>query len=98
MSRVPTIKGAFIASHMHKLRSVKGASAILKLEKSLGHEPLYDNFGGYPITEELAVPDHVLLALHPKTPASQLHLESDRMHFRNFAETPMGKIVRWKNT
>ncbi|MES2007184.1 MAG: DUF2378 family protein [Patescibacteria group bacterium] len=90
----PTIKGIFVMSHVKALEAAKGKAAVSELEKRFGKPVSFKNSENVPIRDEVAIIELALDLLSDKefTPQER-HIEAGRLHFKNFSQTPLGKLV-----
>ncbi len=93
----PCIRGVFINAHVRKLRQAKGVAAIEELERRYGRKALFGNLEQVPVREEVKIIDlafDILRDEHaPPLSQTERSFEAGRLHFRNFSETPFGKIL-----
>jgi len=90
----PTIKGVFVKSHINALKSVKGEQAHLELEKRYGKPLNFKNSDDVPVVEEEAIILHSLDILNNDSVAeSDRNFRAGRLHFVNFTQTPLARIL-----
>lgn len=90
----PTIKGIFVKSHIRALERERGQEGVQELHRRFGRPLNYMNADDVPIADEVAILGHIvdMTALHP-LPHHERELEAGRLHFRNFATTPLWTIT-----
>src|SRR3990167_5855393 len=93
-NNVPTIKGVFVNTHINQVRKKKGEECVKLLEKLYGKSIHFGYLEDVPIQEEIEI---IKLCLHiisdKKIPEKDFEFEAGRFHFRNFTESPLGKLV-----
>jgi uncharacterized protein (TIGR02265 family) len=90
----PTIKGIFVKSHINAVKEKKGSEGIKLLEQQYG-EPLdFKNTDNVLVSKEVKLIEYItqILADTP-IPDDQLAYEAGKQHFRDFATTPLARIV-----
>ena len=90
----PTIKGIFVNSHLNKVRRDLGEDGVKKMEKMLGRPVRFRNSEDVPIAYEIEVIETALEILSGGTiPSENLSFEAGRFHFKNFSNTPLGRML-----
>lgn len=90
----PTIKGIFVNSHVKKVRQEKGEEGVRELEKKFGMRTNFGNLEDVPVREEVRLIECSLEVLRGGPIAEpERSFEAGRLHFRNFSETPFGRII-----
>jgi len=90
----PTIKGIFVISHVRALARAKGENAIHELVERCGRRVRFKNTDDVPVRVEVLIIENVLDMLAGKRiPPGRREFEAGRLHFKNFAETPLGRMV-----
>lgn len=92
---MPTIKGVFVTSHIRALAREKGAAAVRELALRYGKPINFKASEDVPVREEVKLIEHaldLLTAGHP-VPKELRAYEAGKLHFRNFSNTPLGKLV-----
>jgi hypothetical protein len=98
MKPTPTIKGVFVMSHVRALALAKGEEAVHELVERCGRRVRFKNGDDVPVRVEVEIIEHVLDMLAGKRiPAGKREFEAGRLHFKNFAETPLGGMVLMLN-
>jgi len=94
MDKTPTIKGIFVNSHVKKVRQEKGEEGVRELEKKFGMKIDFRNFEDIPVREEVHLIECALEILEGRSiPDDKKHFEAGRLHFKNFSQTPFGRII-----
>src|SRR5262245_22308856 len=90
----PTIKGIFVRSHLQAVQDKKGSDGLATLAQKFGKPLLFSNLQDVPIKEEEKIIELCLELLegYPVS-ESKLHYEAGRLHFRNFTNTPLARIL-----
>lgn len=90
----PTIKGIFVKSHIRALERDYGHPAVVDLTNRVGHSLEYKSTDDVPIKDEVRILEHIVDIIAP-TPLSpkERELEAGRLHFRNFATTPLWSLT-----
>jgi hypothetical protein len=90
----PTINGIFVMSHVNALARAKGEKALQKLVERCGHRVHFQNNEDVPVRVEVMIIEHVfdMLAGRQIAPGKR-EFEAGRLHFKNFADTPVGEMV-----
>lgn len=90
----PTIKGIFINSHIKKVRQERGDEGVRELEKKFGMPLNFRNFEDVPVREEVHLIECALEVLEGNPiPDERKQFEAGRLHFKNFSQTPFGRII-----
>ncbi len=90
----PTIKGMFVNSHIAAVRAKKGADGVAELERRYGKPVVFKNSDDVPIREEVQIIECALDLLADQPIAQEEKaFEAGKLHFRNFTQTPLGKIL-----
>ncbi len=90
----PTIKGIFVKSHIRALEREQGAEGLRELEKRFGKSIAYGNSDDVPIADEVQILEHIIDITSPTLLSrEERELEAGRLHFRNFATTPLWAIT-----
>jgi uncharacterized protein (TIGR02265 family) len=90
----PTIKGIFVKSHIRALERERGAEGISELHKRVGRPLNYMNADDVPIADEVAILGHIVdMTTSRHLAPHERELEAGRLHFRNFATTPLWAIT-----
>jgi uncharacterized protein (TIGR02265 family) len=93
-SAAPTIKGIFVMSHVRALAKEKGEEALKELERRFGRPINFKNSDNVPIRTEVEIIEHALDIASPHNLSeSERHLEGGKLHFKNFSQTPLGRLV-----
>ncbi|MBI4249997.1 DUF2378 family protein [Candidatus Uhrbacteria bacterium] len=92
-ARIPTIKGLFVMSHIRALRASHGQQAVQDLERRYGKSIAFAPFEEVPVREEVAILEHIIAITTSSLASDQRAYEAGRLHFRNFTETPFGRII-----
>jgi uncharacterized protein (TIGR02265 family) len=94
MATEPTIKGVFMKSHIRAVERSKGIGGLKKLEQSFGKPIVYKNSDDVPIRDESKLIECAvqIMSDHP-IQEERVAYEAGRLHFRNFAGTPLGRIT-----
>ena len=94
-SKIPTIKGIFVNSHINFLKKYGGEDALEKLEKKMQKKIKYSTWQDVPMSEEIQIIEYVFDIVYPSAVVSEKDrsFEAGRLHFRNFITTPFGKIL-----
>jgi uncharacterized protein (TIGR02265 family) len=91
---VPTIKGAFVNSHIKALRKAKGEEGVTLLMERVGKKIKFDYLEDVPVRDEIRIIEISRDIIYEKNiPLSDRAFEAGRLHFRNFTNTPLGKLV-----
>jgi len=94
MDTRPTIKGIFVNSHIKKVREAKGEEGVRELEKKFGMPLKFGNFEDVPVQEEVRLIECALEVLRGGlVPDTEKAFEAGRLHFTNFSQTPLGRIL-----
>lgn len=81
-------------SHVRALARVKGEGAISELVERCGKRVRFKNSDNVPVRTEVLILENVLdMLVGKKMPAGKREFEAGRLHFKNFAETSLGKVV-----
>ena len=90
----PVIRGIFINSHLNRVREQKGDAGIAEVERLYGKPLNFSNTENIPVKEEIKIIEAVLQVLSEKPiPPDKLSYEAGRLHFQDFSQTPLGRIV-----
>jgi uncharacterized protein (TIGR02265 family) len=90
----PTIKGIFVMSHIRALEAAKGKEAVEELKRRYGKPIDFKNSQDVPLREEITIIEHTLdLSSNTPVDPAQRSREAGKLHFRNFSNTPLGKLV-----
>jgi len=90
----PTIKGIFVKSHIRTLEREYGSEAVRELERRVGHPIAYTNTEDVPVGDEVAILEAIVeIAAGKSLPQRERELEAGRLHFRNFATTPLWTLT-----
>lgn len=90
----PTIKGIFVNSHIKILQRELGKKGLKDLEKRYGKPVRFKNSENVPVRDEVRIIEHVLdLLTGDGIPQKDRAFEAGRLHFKNFATTPLARIV-----
>lgn len=101
MAMTPTIKGIFINSHIKKVRQEKGEEGVRELEKKFGMRIKFGNLEDIPVREEVRLLECALEVLRGQPVMEpEKSFEAGKLHFRDFSETPFGRIIfsQFKNS
>src|ERR1041385_2274033 len=91
---IPTIKGVFVNSHVNMVRKLKGEKGLKQMETRYGRPLRFKYLEEVPVREEVRIIEIALdLVSEKKIPRSERSFEAGRLHFRNFADTPLGKLA-----
>jgi len=94
MKKPPTIKGVFVMSHVNALVRAKGEKALKELVERCGRRVHFTGSEDVPIRIEVLILEHVLdMLAGKKIAAGKREYEAGKLHFNNFAQTPLGEIV-----
>ncbi len=94
METKPTIKGIFVNSHVKTVREQKGKEGVLELEKRFGKSLRFRNGENVFVSDEVTLIEHALdILTNNDLPAEERAFEAGRLHFRNFATTPLARII-----
>jgi len=81
-------------SHVHALARAKGEKALQELLVRCGRRMRYRANEDVPVRIEIEIIEHVLDMLAKKEiPPGKREFEAGRLHFRNFADTPLGEMA-----
>ena len=90
----PTIKGIFVKSHIRSLERERGHEGVEELHKRFGRPLNYSNTDDVPIRDEVAILGHIVdITSSRHLNAQERELEAGRLHFRNFATTPLWALT-----
>lgn len=90
----PTIKGIFVKSHIRALERERGHEGVEELHKRFGRPLNYSNADDVPIRDEVAILRHIVdITSSRQLSAEERELEAGRLHFRNFATTPLWTLT-----
>src|SRR5687768_7955185 len=90
----PVIKGIFVNSHIKAVAKAKGKPGVAELQRRFGKPLTYSNLQNVPVAEEVKLIEEALQVLSPRPiPEEQMQFEAGRLHFRNFSQTPYGRIL-----
>jgi hypothetical protein len=94
MKKPPTIKGIFVMSHVKALARAKGEKAVSELVERCGRRVRFANGEDVPVRVEVQIIEHVLdMLAGKKIPRGKREYEAGKLHFNNFANTPLGEMV-----
>ncbi|OGK18391.1 hypothetical protein A3G67_03825 [Candidatus Roizmanbacteria bacterium RIFCSPLOWO2_12_FULL_40_12] len=88
----PTIKGIFVKSHIKAVFQKAGKEGVELLQKKYGKSLQFRNSESVPIREEVKIIELSLDILEPDFTGNK-KFEAGRLHFRNFATTPLANII-----
>jgi len=89
----PLIKGMFVNSHIEALRKEKGDEGVRELEHRYGKPLSFRNLEDVPVREEVRVIEIAFDIMTDDAPIADKSFEAGRLHFRNFINTPFGRMV-----
>ncbi len=91
---VPTIKGIFGKIHVPALEKEYGPQALEEL-RVLYNAPIhFKNSQSIPIKEECRLLECIVSVIGPKDISNEERaIEAGRLHFKNFKNTPLGRIL-----
>lgn len=90
----PTIRGIFINEHINKVRLLKGEEGVRELERRYGQPINFSNTENVPVREEIKILEAMLdIISDTPVPEEKRSYEAGRLHFKDFAETPLGRII-----
>lgn len=89
----PTIKGIFVNSHVKALVQARGEVAFHQLEELYGASPRFTAMQDVPVRDEVKIIELCLQIMHPEIPPSERAYHAGRLHFTNFSQTPLGRII-----
>jgi len=90
----PTIKGIFVKAHIRGLERERGREGVLELHQRFGRPINYHNTDNVPIKDEVELLEHIVDILSPRQLSkTDREIEAGRLHFKNFATTPLWGIV-----
>src|ERR1051325_5812322 len=91
---IPTIKGVFVNSHVNMVRKLKGEEGLKQMETRYGRPLRFKYLEEVPVRDEVRIIEIALdLVSEKRISRSERSFEAGRLHFRNFAGTPLGKLV-----
>ncbi len=94
MQGQPTIRGIFLKSHIRAVERAKGKQGLDQLEACFGKSIAFKNSDNVPIRDEVALLECALRIMGDESiPPDRIAYEAGRLHFENFATTPLGKIT-----
>jgi uncharacterized protein (TIGR02265 family) len=94
MDKTPTIKGIFVNSHVKKVRQEKGEEGVSELESRFGGPINFGNFQDVPVRDEVRLIECALDVLRgTSVPEASRAFEAGRLHFQDFIDTPLGRII-----
>lgn len=88
------IKGVFVNSHIKAVRSKRGQEGVQELERRFGRPLRFRNSEDVPVADEVRLIE-LAVDLLSNTPlqGEEREFEAGRLHFANFAGSPLGRIV-----
>lgn len=90
----PTIKGIFVKAHLRNLERERGAEGLRELHERFARPLNYKNTDDVPIRDEVQLLEHIVDMLSPRPlDQKERELEAGRLHFRNFATTPLWTLT-----
>lgn len=90
----PTIKGIFVKSHIRALERDYGHAGVVELQQRVGKPLAYSNTDDVPIKEEAEILEHIVdIMSQRRLEAREREREAGRLHFRNFATTPLWSLT-----
>jgi uncharacterized protein (TIGR02265 family) len=90
----PTIRGIFVNSHIREVEKEKGEKGLRELERKYGKPLEFKNSDHVAVREEIKIIEAALQVLsNTPVPQKDLAFEAGRLHFKNFSQTPLGKII-----
>lgn len=90
----PTIKGIFVKSHIRALERDYGRDGVEELHRRFGRPLNYSNTDDVPIKDEVEILEHIVDISSPRPLSNrERELEAGRLHFRNFATTPLWSLT-----
>jgi hypothetical protein len=92
-TKIPTIRGVYVNSHIKALQKAKGRDAIKELRRLYGKPLEFGNFQNIPIEEELKIM-HAVFNLLSSSPVinENFDYEAGKFHFQNFMTAPLTKL------
>lgn len=92
--QIPTIRGIFVNSHVNAVRKAKGKAGVWLLEMRFGRPLIFRSTEPVPISDEVKLIEFALEMLNETPiPPTELDFEAGRLHFKNFATTPLGNFL-----
>ncbi len=93
MDQTPTIKGIFVNSHVKAVRNKLGEEGVKQLEQLFGKPLNFKNSENVLVKDEVKLIECVVRILEPNVEPADVPLEAGKLHFRNFSQTPFGRII-----
>lgn len=90
----PSIRGIFVNSHINKVRQLKGEEGVKKLAERYGKRLEFTNTENVPVADEIKIIEAELdIISDTPVPSERRAYEAGRLHFKDFSETPLGRII-----
>lgn len=87
----------FVNAHVRKLQDSHGEGALAELKKRYGDRVFFGNLEQVPVREEVKILEvalDIIRGMHaPKLSNDERSFEAGRLHFKNFTQTPFGRIL-----
>ncbi len=81
-------------SHVKVVRNEKGESGVRELEKRFGRPVNFANFEDVLVSDEIKIIEYALdILTDGKVSPDKRAFEAGRLHFKDFATTPLAKII-----
>jgi len=91
---LPTIKGIFVNSHIRAVKKTKGEAGIRKFQRMFGKSVNFRNTQDVPVRDEVKILECAIKILYgDKISKKDVAFEAGKLHFRDFATTPLAKII-----
>jgi hypothetical protein len=89
----PTIKGAFVNSHIQALRNQNGEEAVKELQRLFGKSLVFRPEDDIPIVDEVAILEHIVVMRGDSPDEVTRRYEAGQLHFKNFTTTYLWRII-----
>lgn len=94
MPKTPTIKGVFVKSHLKALEKEYGISALEKLQQNFNRPIDFSDGEDVPVRTEVQLLETIVDTISKKKlTAKEREIEAGKLHFRNFATTPLWSVI-----
>jgi uncharacterized protein (TIGR02265 family) len=94
MDRRPTIKGIYVNSHVRAVQKKRGPEGLKTVEACFGRPLKFHNSENIPVRDEVKLLECSLSVMRERpVPESEKEYQAGRLHFDNFVDTPMAKII-----
>src|SRR4051812_23180004 len=90
----PTIKGAYVLSHIKAFAAEHGEEKLIELQRRYGKSLLFSGGDHVSVAEEVTILEHIVEMNSPKRLSSEERaLYAGHLHFTNFTSTPLWTIL-----